>query len=89
MRLNIEDAPPAVLSPSGPQVGGVYKVQGGRGGPRFQVVAAIGGNTAYMLVFREDGEICGIGQCGLHYLDRREIVGTAEIPDIHVEWSGL
>lgn len=87
MRLNIEDAPPEALAVSGPSVGDVYKVKGGRGGPRFQVVVAISGNTAYMVTFREDGEISGVATAGLHYLERRDLVGRAAVPDFHVDWS--
>lgn len=86
MKLLVDNFPPQVMDED-VSVGDVYKVCGGRGGPRFQVVMAIGGNTAYMIVFRDDGEISGLTQCGLHYLNRKEKIGRAIIQDIQIiEW---
>lgn len=66
--------------------GDIYRVCGGGGGPRFQVVVAISGHTAYLLVCHMSGEIRGVTQCGLHYLDRREKIGRIELPTLLPEW---
>lgn len=86
IRVDTSGAPEHLMDRD-PEVGDVYRVTGGAGGPRFALIVAISGETAYELKFRSDGVPCGVGQSGLHYLRRRERVGrVAEIPLIAVEW---
>lgn len=86
MQLDTTNAPASVREQD-PAVGDVYRCTGGRGGPRFQVVIAISGNTAYLVVFREDGEPSNVTQCGLHYLERRDKVGRVrDLPVLSVDW---
>ena len=86
MRLDTTGVP-ADLQEQPVGVGDVYAVSGGRGGPRFQVVVAISGNTAYLVVFRADGDPSCVAQSGLHYLERKHRVGfVRDLPILQVEW---
>lgn len=87
IRLDISGAPEVHLA-SGPAVGDVYRINAVRSGPRFAVVVAISGETAYELKFNADGIPCGVGQSGLHYLERKGRIGrVANLPLLEVEWD--
>lgn len=84
-KIDMTNAPQS-MNEASIEPGDIYRVYGGSGGPRFQVVVAISGNTAYMLVCRLSGDISGVTQCGLHYLDRREKIGRVDLPTLMPEW---
>ncbi|WP_431860247.1 hypothetical protein [Azospirillum sp.] len=84
MKLDVSNVPPEVLEHTGgPSVGDVYRNQRSR----FQLIVAIGGHTAYYVVFNDQGEFTGVGQVGVHHLERRDCVGRVkEMPNFEVEW---
>lgn len=91
MRINVGDIPQEVACGDDPQIGDVYRVQGGRGyNKRYQMVVGISdnGDTVYLLTFDREGNVVGVQQYGAHYIHRKGRVGRAKIPDIDVVWEG-
>lgn len=74
------------------EIGDVFSVNGGRGkGSRWQVIVGMTETHAFLLVFRGNGEICGVQYYGLHYLETRTVVGRVEGLDeisLNVNWFG-
>lgn len=91
MRISVGEIPTGILTGDDPQIGDVYRVQGGRGhSKRYHMIVGISenGDTCYMLAFDRAGNVCGASQYGTHYFQRKERIGRAEFPSVTITWEG-
>lgn len=70
----------------GPEIGDVYKKDGGPAG--FMLIVSDNGSTFGYLAIGPAGTITGVGQGNHYYFSRRCFVGrVAEIPQIAINWE--
>lgn len=82
--INTQDAPAEAMR-CGPQIGDVYKKDGGPAG--FMLIVSDNGSTYHYILFAPDGQITGVGQSNSYYFSRRCFVGRVEeMPPLSVEW---
>jgi hypothetical protein len=77
---------PSDLVRENPQVGDVYKKDGGPAG--FMLIVASVGETHYYIAFDKSGAITGCSQGNTYYFSRRRRVGVVEdLGPIDVIWE--
>lgn len=85
IRINVDGIPAAALR-QGPEVGDVYKKDGGPAG--FMLIVSDNGSTFGYLGFTPDGRVTGVGQGTSYYFSRRLYVGRVpDFPAIQIEWE--
>lgn len=85
IRINVDGMPPAALR-QGPDIGDVYKKDGGPAG--FMLIVSDNGSNYGYLAFSPEGRVTGVGQGTSYYFSRRFFVGRApNFPMIEVEWE--
>lgn len=84
-KIDVGDCPESAFR-CGPEVGDVYKKDGGPAG--FMLIVSDNGSTFHYLAFNPSGKITGVGQGNSYYFSRRCFVGKVhEFPQIVVDWD--
>lgn len=77
---------PADALRSGPEIGDVYKKDGGPAG--FMVIVSDNGSSFGYLAVAPDGRVTGVGQGNAYYFSRRCWVGrVVEFPALAIHWE--
>ena len=86
MRLNLDGAPDCYKFRQ-PEIGDVYITTKGT----FMLVTEVTSHGARYIGFDNRGQMKNCGGYAMHWFEERRRIGTAEIPDLHinVDWESL